>query len=244
MKQYNVKLYDLSGTYVRTFSPNEIMGEIQFSAQTEGGQGELRLKLSYDYDSTAVSANKVVKVFQVDDANPSGRQIYAGVVGNVRRVVDKSGEYVEARVVGVASVLSWLFYKSGASYAFTKLDDPANVVKSAVDVVSALYPGLVTYDAGSVLSYGSNVNLSFSYRKCLDAVKDTAALTSWWWTVDGTGKLHFKPRSSGSAHFLTFGRDVEALEIEENAESVVNDYFLDWQSGTVNVSDSASQTAN
>ena len=36
MKHYNVKLCDLAGNYIRTFSPNEIMGEIEFSAQTDG----------------------------------------------------------------------------------------------------------------------------------------------------------------------------------------------------------------
>lgn len=74
------------------------------------------------------------------------------------------------------------------------------------------------------------MNLSFSYEKCLDAVKKTAALTNYWWTVDGTGKLHFKPKSSGTVHYLTFGKDVEALDIEENAEKVVNEYFLGWAS--------------
>ena len=36
MKGYNVKLYDLSGNYLRTFSPSEIMSEISFSSQTDG----------------------------------------------------------------------------------------------------------------------------------------------------------------------------------------------------------------
>lgn len=35
-KEYNVKLYDLAGNYVRTFSQREIMGEIRFSSQTAG----------------------------------------------------------------------------------------------------------------------------------------------------------------------------------------------------------------
>lgn len=139
-KQYNVKLYDLAGNFVRTFSPSEIMGEIQFSAQTDGGQGELRLKLAYPYDSAAVSANCVLKVYAVDDSHPSGRQIYSGFVGSVRRVADKSTQYVEARVVGVSSLFSTLFYKSGTSYSFTKVDDPANVLKSVADVVAAQYP--------------------------------------------------------------------------------------------------------
>lgn len=36
MKSYNIKLYNLAGSYVRTFSPNEVMSEVQFTAQTDG----------------------------------------------------------------------------------------------------------------------------------------------------------------------------------------------------------------
>lgn len=140
MKNYNVKLYDLLGTYLRTFSPNEIMSEISFSAQTDGGQGELRLKLSYSYDSGNVAFNNIVKVFAVDDANPTGRQIYEGFVGSVRRVAEKGSEYVEARVVGIASVFSWPFYRNGANYSFSKTDDPANIAKEIADTVNAIYP--------------------------------------------------------------------------------------------------------
>jgi hypothetical protein len=244
MKGYNVKLYDLSGNYVRTFSPSEIMSEITFSSQTDGGQWELRLKLAYRYDSQNVAFNNVVKVFELDEANPLGRQIYTGFIGSVRRVAERGTEYVEARIVGVASVLSWLFYKSWASYSFSKTDDPANIAKEIIGTLQTQYPWLLNYDALSVMNYGTNVTVSFAYEKCLDSLKKTTDLTDYWWTVDGTGKFHFKPKSAGNTHYLTFWKDIDSLEIEENAEKVVNEYFLDWASWTVSASDSTSQTAN
>ena len=64
----------------------------------------------------------------------------------MRRVAEKGSEYVEARAVGIASVLSWLFYKSASNYSFSKTDDPANIAKEIADTVSAQYPGLITYD--------------------------------------------------------------------------------------------------
>lgn len=230
MKGYNVKLYDLSGNYIRTFSPTEIMSEIQFTAQTDGGQGELRLKLSYPYNSPNISFNNIVRVFAVDENNQTGRQIYTGFVGNIVRTAEKGTEYVELRAVGVASVFSWLFYKSGANYSFSKTDDPANIVKEITDTVMVQYPGLVTYDTGSVINYGSSLTVSYAYEKCIDSMKKTVALTDYFWTVDGTGKLHFKPKSSTTTHYLTFGKDIDSLEIEENAEKAVNEYFLDWAS--------------
>lgn len=77
-------------------------------------------------------------------------------------------------------------------------------------------------------------------------MKNTVAATDFYWTIDGTGKLYFLPKSAATNHDIIFGRggDIEALEIEENTESVVNDYFLKYNSGTVNSQDATSQTAN
>ena len=94
------------------------------------------------------------------------------------------------------------------------------------------------------MNYGSSLTVSFAYEKCLDSMKKTAGLTDYWWTVDGTGKLHFKPKNAGATHYLTFGKDIDSLEIEENAEKTVNEYFLDWASGTVSASDFPSQSTN
>lgn len=100
---------------------------------------------------------------------------------------------------------------------------------------------MVTYDTASVQTYGSNLTVSYGYEKCLDALKKTVALTDYWWTVDGAGKLHFKPENAGTTHYLTFGKDIDSLEIEENAEKVVNEYFLDYAGGMVSVTDITSQ---
>ena len=86
----------------------------------------------------------------------------------------------------------------------------------------------MSYDAASVQDYGSSVGVSYEYEKSLDAIKKTAALTDYWWTIDGTGKLHFKPKSASTTHYLTFGKDIDSFEIEENVENAVNEYFLDY----------------
>ena len=37
-KNYNIKVYTLAGTYVRTLSPAVVMTGVSFSAQLNGGQ--------------------------------------------------------------------------------------------------------------------------------------------------------------------------------------------------------------
>lgn len=61
-------------------------------------------------------------------------------MGSIVRISDKSTEYIEARVVGIASMFSWILYKNGANYAFSKTDDPANIAKEVADTMNAQYP--------------------------------------------------------------------------------------------------------
>lgn len=71
----------------------------------------MRVRLNIPFASAFIAYNNIVKVYEADDANPSGRQIYAGIVGSLQRVNENGAEYVEMRALGLASMLSWLFYR-------------------------------------------------------------------------------------------------------------------------------------
>lgn len=91
-------------------------------------------------DSTFLQYNQIVKVYATTEAHPTGTLIYTGIVGSLRRRADSAGSYIEARIVGLASVFTWVLHKSGANYVFTTNTDPADTVKAIADRVNALYP--------------------------------------------------------------------------------------------------------
>lgn len=100
------------------------------------------------------------------------------------------------RALGLASMLSWIYYDAAGAYSFAKNQDPSLTVKDIVDRFTVKYPGLMTYDANSVETTGTTANLSFAYDKANTATTKTAATASeWWWTVDGSGKFHFHPKT-------------------------------------------------
>lgn len=86
------------------------MSGLSWTEQLNGGQGELRLKLKLAFSTSNLSYNQIVRVYQSDETfSPSPRLVYTGIIGTLRRVID-SNEYIEARVIGVASILSWLYF--------------------------------------------------------------------------------------------------------------------------------------
>lgn len=243
-KNYNIKIYSLAGTYIRTLPPSVIMTGVSFSSQINGGQGEARIQLAIPFATSLVSYNNIIKVYEGDDATPTARLIYTGIVGNLQRSNDKGAEYIEIRAVGIASMLSWIYYDAAGAYTFSKNQDPSVTIKDIVDRFSIKYPNLISYDASSVETSGSTANLSFAYDKSLDAIKKAAQTTQWWWTVDGSGKLQFHPRTGGVGqihHKVELGEEVDTIQVEEIVEKLVNKYVLEYTGGTVTSQDATSQ---
>lgn len=146
IKNYNIKVYTTAGEYVRTFSPSVVMNGVSFTAQKNGGQGEMRVRLNIPFTSAAVAYNNIIKVYETDDANPNGRQIYMGIVGSLQRISESGAEYVEMRALGLASMLSWVYYDNAGNNIFTKNQEPAETIKNIIDTFRLKYPGYTTQD--------------------------------------------------------------------------------------------------
>lgn len=246
-KNYNIKIFTLAGVYVRTLAPSVVMSGVSFTSQINGGQGEARIQLAIPFATSLIGYNNVIRIYESDDANLNGRLIYTGIVGNLSRSNDKGAEYIEVRAIGIASMLSWIYYDAAGSYAFSKNQDPSLTIKDIVDRFSIKYPNLITYTGSTVETSGTTANLSFSYDKAGDAVKKAVATTQWWWTVDGSGKLQFHPRTGAVGqihHKLDLGTDVDTIQVEEITEKLVNKYVLEYTGGTVTSQDTTSQTTH
>lgn len=87
-KNYNIKVYTIAGKYVRTLSTGVVMTGVSFSAQLDGGQGEARIRLAIPFNTTLIAYNNIIRIYESDDANPTGRIIYTGIVGSLNRAND------------------------------------------------------------------------------------------------------------------------------------------------------------
>jgi hypothetical protein len=109
-KAYNIKVFNLSGVYQKTINEKQVMGDVRFTSQLDGGQGELVISISDEIDSTIVAYNNIIKVYENDTTN-NGVLIYSGVVTNITRISDGGKEYIEVRAIGLATMLTWITYR-------------------------------------------------------------------------------------------------------------------------------------
>lgn len=244
-KGYNIKVYELDGTFERILSPSVVMSRVSFSESVNGGQWELNLKLNLPFNTTQIWYNNIVRVY-VTDENNTPRLIFAGIVGNIKRVIENNWEYIDVDVVWLASILSMFYFYDG-SYTFNKNLPWDEIIEDVIDYFSTKYPSLLSYTAGS-LETASTVNVAFDYTKCLDAIKDVAwLLPDFWWTVWPDWVLHFHPKVWWSwqvFHRLTMWNNIDKITVEENSERIVNKYIVKYSGSSYTASDATSQTAN
>lgn len=235
-KSFTVKIYDIDGTYRKTFNPNILMSEVAFSDKVGGGQGQCVLELNLpidDFDEgLSVDHMNVVKIYESDDENnPNPVLLYTGFVSQYVPFFRSGQEGVRLTCLGLVSFLSLGYFRSSGSYEFTVSDDPGEVIKDIIDHFNTLYPGAwLSHTGGNVTTVGTTVTYDFNKTKWVDAVKKMAdfAEEDWWWRVAEDGQIHLKDRPATTTHVLTIGKDVDSGEIVKNNEKVINRYRLTW----------------
>lgn len=242
-KAYNVKIFSLSGTFGKVLSERIIQNEVSFSGQVWGWQGEITIQLAEEIDSTIVAYNNIIRVYESDTTN-NGVLIYTGVVTSIVRISQWGRDYIEIRAMGLATLLTWIYFYSGG-YIFTKNQEIATTIENVVDYFNTVYPWLISYTGPSIENTGITSNFSFEYTKCLDAIKRVAEGASYLFYIGADGVLQYHPKTWGVwevTHFLTIGKDIEEIRIDENSEEVINKYLLTWNSGTITAQDATSQS--
>lgn len=244
-KGYNIKIYELDGTFERVLSPSVVMSRVSFSESVNGGQWELNLKLNLPFNTTQIWYNNIVRVY-VTDENNAPRLIYSGIVGNIKRVIENNWEYLDVDVVGLASILS-MFYFYEWWYHINKNQPADEILEDIIDYFDTKYPSLLSYTAWSIET-ASTIHIDFTHDKCLDAIKDVVwLLPDFWWTIWPDWVLHFHPKVGGSwqvVHRLTMWNNIDKITVEENAERIVNKYILKYTWSEYTAEDVTSQTAN
>ncbi len=239
-KSYTIKIYNLAGTYLKTQNPITITKDVRFSSTMNGGQGqcviELGLKIDDFDEGNTIDHMRFVRIYEQDDVNSqTPRLIYTGFVSQYVPFFRNGTEGVRLVLLGLVSLLSRSYYKSGTNFTVSAAGiDPAQVMKNIIDHFNSVYGGSwIGYSGGNVDTVGTSVTYDFVEMKWLDALKKAHELagSDRWWAVREDGQLWFQAKPGTPTHRFTLGHDVESGEVVKNNEQIINKYQLRWGGG-------------
>lgn len=254
-KQYTVKIFDKldDTTFVKNMAPILLKEVPTFKAKINAGLGETVIDFNLPFDDfdegVSIDFMNIVEIFVIDEDNPLGRRIHKGFISKYTPYINADGEEgVRITVLGLVSLLSFSFYKTGASFTVSHAaDDPETIARAIIDHFNTVFPGsLITFDGASTDPVGTSVSYEFVDRRWDQALTKTVELASgdFWYHIDQDGKLQFKDKPATATHRFTIGKDIESIVAPKNAEKIANDVQVRFTGGgTSDFSDATSITA-
>jgi hypothetical protein len=237
MKNYEIKIYQLDGTFKKTVSVTERVNNISFSSQINGGQGEAQIVLNTSFADSSYTIGDIAKIYCYSDIYTSGKLIYTGSIQRITRTISWGIETVALTCIGIASMLQFILFTDG-----TLNQDPSDTIEDIIDVFETKYSGIISYAWGKVDTYGTNISNAFLKRSCLDSINDITKTTNFWWYIGADGEVYFKAKQSPT-QFFTIGKDVDSIEVQEDGERIINNLIVAYTGWTKTTTDAGSVTA-
>lgn len=241
MKNIEVKIYNLDGTFKETLKSNDKVSDFSYTWAINEWQGESEIELNRPFSSTSIIHWDVIRVYLFDDYEV-WRLIYTGIVNRITRKFTRGIETILISALWLGVLLSQVnFYSWG--YTFSVNQDPAVTIKAIIDYFNTKYAwNWLSYSDGLVETYGSNINIAFDYTDCFDAIKNLVKTTQWYWIIKPNWQVQFSQKPASITHKFTINKDIEEITVSEDGEKIVNKYFLTWNSGTNSGSDGTSES--
>lgn len=233
-KQYIVKLYDSGMAFVKVLPAGLITNDISFTESIDAGQWELSLNVNLPIDTNYFSGVRYCKVFVSDNTGLDNQLIYTWWLSKVSRVFSNNKENIQAIFLSIYSLLEDVILKDGSNNTtFSKTWDPANILKFIIDYFTSIYPGILSYTAGSIDTYGSSITIQFDGITCAKAIQNLVNDLNFYVYVGADGVVNFHDTPVSATHKLTYEKDVTALTVPEDREQIANKVTVIYQNSGV-----------
>ena len=214
---FQVKVYNsINTTLKKTISPKDVLSDISFSMNLNGGLWQQTIELAYSITDTSISLWDIIKITMFNDNNKDWVQIYMWYVSKINRKQTTTRQTIVLTCLWIASLLTE--EETTTSFAWLSAGD---YVKQIIDAYNASYWVVFSYTSSSI-DAGWTMNswyVKWTYLKCLNDI-----VTMQWYNlfIDWQWVVYFKAQPTTSTHFLTNKKDLESIEIKEDLESVIN----------------------
>jgi len=242
-KEYQIKVYTKANVYIETIEPIDIISNISFSNNINSWQWNITLKINKSFNTTTYTQWNIVKISLFNTTFPTWKQVYLWFINEIKRIQTVTSQYIELWCVWIFWLLNNIIFDNGWK-AFTINDEPADTIKLIIDYFNTQYTGwILSYSWWNISNYWSNVNISFNYDNCFEAIKKVVWATNFRWYINEDWQVYFKVKPVATSHSLINQNNVESVTIGDDSQDVVNKLYLERNWWTIVVyQDATSQS--
>ena len=232
-KKFIYKIYDrddLTATgFVDFIDPAKITSQPVFSFEIDGGQGEVRINYSCDFDDypSSFELAKLIKIYEISDYAPTGQLLFCGQISKIRPYKSGNTEGVELFVLGLPSMLSHAIFQDAGNYspAFAA-KDVEFIFKDIIADFNATHGTLL--DASAISATGVTIDYTFTRMTHFAALVKAFefAPDDYFWRIDPDGVVKLQEKAATADHRFLIDREIIDAEAVDSVENLKNGYIL------------------
>lgn len=218
MLKYEVKVYDRLGNFKSQINPKNIVGDIAYSDEIDGGQSNLTLSIIWNWEDYKYS--DIVEIREVSDEYRTIKWVYTGVVNSLSIVEFENEDQIEIELLGIFTILNNIEFSYGWSKKVTMNGTAGQIMKYIIDSHQTEYTTLsgdtqvldwypIRYTSTSIDTSGASLSIKFDADSCLDALKKCAENSGMHWHIGCDGVVYYGETAWDKR--LTFQREIIAI---------------------------------
>lgn len=222
-KQYIVKLYDKTMTFLKVVPAWIITREIKIQETIDAWQGELTLDVNLPIDTDFFENAMFVKVYVNNSQWMTDLLIYTGQISQIQRLFSNNKENIRIVCLSLRSLLWNVVLRNwSGDPKFSKTWDPANILKFIIDYFWSVYPWLLSYTNESIETYWTTITIEFDKISCQKAIKNLVNWLQYHLFIGADWIVKYKSNPQTATHLLTYWKDITKLTIPLNTEKIQN----------------------
>jgi len=230
-KQYTIKIYDKAGTTFKgTLNQS---ADYTFQEIINGGLGEFTMTLPKKFDDTVIVSQLDQLQLWVQDNNSgtAGIKVYSGYIYKIIRTLGESEQAIQISAIGYGSRFGFTpDMDSTTNISVVRGSQHIDVMAKAIidNFKTTIGDSIVNYSATSVEASATNISYTSNCKSVLETLEKVRQMSgsTWFWKVDADNIFYFKQLPTTPTHTLKIGKDLTALQIEENSDDIKNYYVL------------------
>lgn len=224
MKTYQIKTYNVDWSYKDTINPNDILNEVSFTENINGGAWQMIIDTQYKIDDQNYKGGELVKVVVFDEYHKWWMQIYFWYISQIVKKVQQSREYTSFVCLWVNSLLNNVLFTN-----WVQSKTPSAMIKQVLTYFQNYYNCITEWSIDSSITTTKNYNRQ--YKNCFEIIKEVCEWNGLNFYVDWDWKLNvFKTWNN---HFLKLHYDIDEMTITDTIEEMVNRYTSESWSGAL-----------